>query len=67
MENNKEAKLGKKKFLKFTVTKTEDGTSTNLRAKGLSDFEIVGMLSYYLDSYKVKMMRGVETTDNNNI
>lgn len=66
MENSK-IKKNKKKFLKVTLTKIEEDTVAHLRIKGLSDFEIVGILSYYLDSYKVKMIRGVEEIDNNDI
>ena len=47
----------KTKTLTVTVTDTKEGTMTNFKAKGLSDFEIVGILSYYLDAYKVKMIR----------
>jgi len=45
------------KTLTVTITETEEQTETNFNAKGLSDFEIVGILSYYLDAYKVKMLR----------
>lgn len=47
----------KTKTLTVTVTDTKEVTMTNFKAKGLSDFEIVGILSYYLDAYKVKMIR----------
>jgi hypothetical protein len=47
----------KTQILSVTLTETKEGTTTNFKAKGLSDFEIVGILSYYLDAYKVKMMR----------
>jgi hypothetical protein len=50
-------KMANKRVLKITLTETEEGTSTILNIKGLTDFEVVGMLSYYLDSFKVKMMR----------
>ena len=49
--------MADKRVLKITLTETEEGTSTILNIKGLTDFEVVGMLSYYLDSFKVKMMR----------
>jgi hypothetical protein len=47
----------KVKTLTVTLTDTEEGTVTNFKAKGLSDFEIVGILSYYLDACKVNMIR----------
>lgn len=50
-------KMADKRILKITLTETKEGTSTILNIKGLTDFEVVGMLSYYLDSFKVKMMR----------
>jgi hypothetical protein len=56
----------KTQTLSVTLTETKEGTTTNFKAKGLSDFEIVGILSYYLDAYKVKMMRstgGVSSED----
>lgn len=49
-----------KKQLKITIKDTEEGSTTNFKAEGLSDFEIIGILSYYLDAYKVKMMRSSE-------
>jgi hypothetical protein len=49
--------MANKRILKITLTETEEGTSAILNIKGLTDFEVVGMLSYYLDSFKVKMMR----------
>ena len=56
----------KTQTLSVTLTDTKEGTITNFKSKGLSDFEIVGILSYYLDAYKVKMMRstgGVSTEE----
>ena len=56
----------KTQTLSVTLTDTKEGTTTNFKSKGLSDFEIVGILSYYLDAYKVKMMRsagGVSTEE----
>lgn len=50
-------KMAKVKTLTVTVTDTEEDTIVKFKAKRLSDFEIVGILSYYLDNYKVKMMR----------
>ena len=49
--------MAKVRKLTVTLTETEEGTVTNFNIKRLSDFEIVGILSYYLDAYKVKMMR----------
>ena len=57
-------KMANKRVLKITLTETEEGTSTVLNIKGLTDFEVVGMLSYYLDSFKVKMMRSSEDLKN---
>lgn len=45
------------KTLSVTITDTEERTETRFKTKGLTDFEIVGILSYYLDTYKVKMIR----------
>lgn len=59
-------KMAKVKTLTVTVTDTGEDTIVNFKAKRLSDFEIVGILSYYLDNYKVKMMRsagGVSSED----
>ena len=56
--------MANKRILKITLTETEEGTSTILNIKGLTDFEVVGMLSYYLDSFKVKMMRSNIIEDN---
>ena len=50
-------KMTSTKELKITVEETDDTSSVLFNAKGLTDFEIIGMLSYYLDSYKVKMLR----------
>lgn len=50
-------KMAKVKTLTITVTDTGEDTIVNFKAKRLSDFEIVGILSYYLDNYKVKMIR----------
>ena len=47
----------KVKTLKVTITESKEQTETNFQTKGLTDFEIVGILSYYLDAYKVKMLR----------
>jgi hypothetical protein len=45
------------KALTVTITETEERTETRFNTKGLTDFEIVGILSYYLDTYKVRMIR----------
>ena len=50
-------KMAKKKVLKITIEETDNASSVMFNAKGLTDFEIVGLLSYYLDSYKVKMLQ----------
>ncbi len=49
--------MAKKKVLKITIEETDETSSVMFNAKGLTDFEIVGLLSYYLDSYKVKMLQ----------
>jgi hypothetical protein len=46
------------KTLTVTITETEEKEETRFKTEGLTEFEIVGILSYYLDIYKVKMMRG---------
>jgi len=56
--------MAKIKTLTVTLTDTEEGIVTNFKAKKLSDFEIIGILSYYLDAYKVKMMRSSEDLKN---
>lgn len=48
------------KQLSVTITDTEQKEETVFSTKGLTDFEIVGILSYYLDAFKVKMIRGQE-------
>ena len=52
-----ESSKTKKKVLKITIEETDETSSVMFKAKGLTDFEIVGLLSYYLDSYKVKMLQ----------
>ena len=49
--------MAETKTLTVTITETEERTETRFNTKGLTDFEIVGILSYYLDTYKVKMIR----------
>jgi hypothetical protein len=41
----------------------EDGKQTTFETKGLTDFEVVGMLSYYVEVIKLKMLK--ETTNQN--
>jgi hypothetical protein len=50
----------KVKTLTVTLTESKEQTETNFQTKGLTDFEIIGILSYYLDAYKVKMLRDTE-------
>lgn len=45
------------KTLTVTIAEGKEQTETNFKVKGLSDFEVVGILSYYLDAYKVRMLR----------
>lgn len=62
--------MAKKKTLTITITDTEEGTITNLKAKRLSDFEIIGMLSYYLDACKIRILKspgGVEPIETEEI
>lgn len=47
----------KVKKLTVTITESKEQTETNFNVKGLTDFEVVGILSYYLDAYKVRMLR----------
>lgn len=54
--------MTKTKTLTVTITETEEQEETRFKTEGLSDFEVVGILSYYLDAYKVKMIRGQERT-----
>lgn len=49
--------MANKKVLKITIEETDNTSSVMFNAKGLTDFEIIGLLSYYLDSYKVKMLQ----------
>jgi hypothetical protein len=56
--------MAKVKTLTVTLIDTEEGIVTNFKEKKLSDFEIIGILSYYLDAYKVKMMRSREDLKN---
>ncbi len=55
--------MAKKKILKIVVKETEEGSETNLTIEGLTDFEVVGLLSYYHDAYKVKMMRANQANE----
>ena len=50
----------KVKTLTVTLTESKEQTETNFKTEGLTDFEIIGILSYYLDAYKVKMLRDTE-------
>lgn len=36
---------------------TEDGNATTMETKGFTDFEIVGLLSYYIDAFKIGMLK----------
>jgi len=47
----------KNKTIKITQTKTEDGEETNFEVSGFSNWEVMGLLSYYNDAYKVAQMR----------
>ena len=47
----------KTKVLRIEIQETKEQTAVSLETKGLTDFEIIGLLSYYLDAYKVKMLR----------
>ncbi len=60
-----EKKTIKKRVIKFVETTYEDGTvSMRPRTKGFNDFELVGLLSYYTDVFKVNMMQRCNTKKN---
>jgi len=44
---------------------TKEGTTTSFEIDGLSDFEVIGLLSYYIDAFKVGMIRKTESQNNN--
>jgi DNA-directed RNA polymerase subunit M/transcription elongation factor TFIIS len=45
------------KTLKITQKENKEGLETNIRIEGFTEFEVIGMLSYYLDVWKIKMIR----------
>ena len=45
------------KKIVITQEVTEYGTTTSFKVKGLNDFEVIGLLSYYTDTFKVEMMQ----------
>lgn len=49
--------MAKTKVLTIEIKETEEATATRFKSKGLTDFEIIGLLSYYLDAYKVRMIK----------
>lgn len=53
-------RMAKTKTLTIEIKETEEETATRFKSKGLTDFEIIGLLSYYLDAYKVRMLRSPE-------
>ncbi len=54
----KTKKTIKKRVIKFVETTYEDGSvSMRPRTKGFNDFELVGILSYYHDLFKVNMIQ----------
>ena len=61
----KTKKTVKKRIIKFVETTYDDGTiSMRPRTRGFSDFELVGILSYYHDLFKVGMMQRCNTKKN---
>lgn len=53
----------KKIVIKQTIT--EDGAVTNFSKEGFNDFEVMGLLSYYNDAFKVECMQKA-SKDNKN-
>lgn len=49
--------MSKTKVLRITQKKTENGTETHFETKGLNDFEILGMLTYYKDAFSIKIFK----------
>lgn len=48
----------KKRVIKFTEYTYDDGTvSLKPNTRNFNDFELVGILSYYCDVFKVRMMQ----------
>lgn len=61
---NKIRKTVKKRVLKFTEYTYDDGTvALKPRTRNFNDFELVGILSYFHDLYKVRMIQGSINND----
>lgn len=44
------------KFIKITEEIVKDGTVTNFKIEGYSEFEVIGLLTYYRDTFQVDIM-----------
>ena len=53
----------KKIVIKQTIT--EDGVITKFSKEGFNDFEVMGLLSYYNDAFKVECMQKVSKENKN--
>ena len=56
--------MAKKKQLSITQTKTPFGTNTQFKTNGFTDFEVLGMLTYYKESFLIKMYHENKTQEN---
>ena len=57
MDYVEENKIIKVKKITITQTKTKAGVETNFKVEKFSDWEVMGVLSYYNDAFKVNQMR----------
>jgi len=57
LEYVKENKVIKVKKITITQTETKAGVETNFKVEKFSDWEVMGLLSYYNDAFKVNQLR----------
>lgn len=54
-----ESKIIETRVLSFTEETYEDGTQVvSVKADDFSDFELIGMLKYYLEAFTVSALKG---------
>lgn len=54
------------KKIVIVQTITEEGTATSFKVDGFTDFEVMGLLSYYNDAFKVECMQKASKTNSSN-
>jgi hypothetical protein len=57
----------KTKKIIITQTKTKEGEETNFKVEGFSNWEVMGLLSYYKDAFKVIQLRKNELQKEENV